>query len=220
MLAKHLWRLLLYPESLLSRVLKARYFPTGDVFSATLGSHLSFTWRSIMAAQSLFRAGCRWRVGLGTSIRACVDPWLPRSCTFRPITPALDPPATLRVLDLIDPHSLGTHPFHLPTAQPGSVGFREWLLTGSARMDDNEFRLLMCLCWSIWCVVTKEGGGGCCLDPSKVVCFASQYLLSYISQNLVDVVRDVPEPVSKWLAPHPGYIKINFDGATFRKGRN
>ncbi|KAL0370751.1 UNVERIFIED_CONTAM: putative mitochondrial protein [Sesamum angustifolium] len=100
MLAKHLKRLLLYPESLLSRVLKARYFPIGDVFSATLGSHPSFTWRSIMAAQSLFRAGCRWWVGLDTSIRAWVDPWLPRSCTFRPITPALDPPA-----NLIDPHS-------------------------------------------------------------------------------------------------------------------
>ncbi|KAK4407709.1 hypothetical protein Sango_0351900 [Sesamum angolense] len=111
-----------------SRVLKARYFRTGDVFSATLGSHLSFTWRSIMAAQSLFRAGVD-----GGQV------W-------------------------------GLTPFHLPTAQPGSVGFREWLLTGSARMDDNEF-------------------------------------------------RDVPEPVSKWLAPHPGYIKINFDGATFRKGR-
>ncbi|KAK4405759.1 putative mitochondrial protein [Sesamum angolense] len=49
MLAKHLWRIMIHPERLLSRVLKARHFPTGDVFSATLGSRPSFTWRSIIA---------------------------------------------------------------------------------------------------------------------------------------------------------------------------
>ncbi|KAL0389050.1 UNVERIFIED_CONTAM: hypothetical protein Scaly_0262100 [Sesamum calycinum] len=113
----------------------------------------------------------------------------------------------------------GLTPFHLPTAQPGSVGFREWLLAGSTGMDDSEFRLFICLCWSIWWCHNERATGGCCLDPSQVVCFASQYLLSYLSQNLVDVVRDVPKPVSKWLAPPPEYIKINFYGATFRKGR-
>ncbi|KAL0326476.1 UNVERIFIED_CONTAM: putative mitochondrial protein [Sesamum angustifolium] len=65
MLAKQLWRIILFPERLLSKVLKARYFPNGDIFTATLGSRPSYTWRSIMAAFDLFRAGCRWRVGSG-----------------------------------------------------------------------------------------------------------------------------------------------------------
>ncbi|KAL0312169.1 UNVERIFIED_CONTAM: hypothetical protein Sradi_5616200 [Sesamum radiatum] len=39
------------------RVLRVRYFPNGDVFSATLGSRPSYTWRSILAAQTLFRRG-------------------------------------------------------------------------------------------------------------------------------------------------------------------
>ncbi|KAL0442405.1 UNVERIFIED_CONTAM: hypothetical protein Slati_1963200 [Sesamum latifolium] len=43
MLAKQLWRIWSYPEKLLSRVLKARYFPRCDVFSATLGNRPSFT---------------------------------------------------------------------------------------------------------------------------------------------------------------------------------
>ncbi|KAK4390204.1 putative mitochondrial protein [Sesamum angolense] len=64
MLAKQLWRIMRHPDCLLSRVLRAGYFPSGDIFSATLGSRPSFTWRSVMAAYDLFRAGCRWRVGI------------------------------------------------------------------------------------------------------------------------------------------------------------
>ncbi|KAL0395613.1 UNVERIFIED_CONTAM: hypothetical protein Scaly_0009700 [Sesamum calycinum] len=68
MLAKQLWRLLIQPEKLLCRVLKARYFPHGDVFTAILGTRPSFTWRSIMAAHNLFLVGCRWRVASGEQI--------------------------------------------------------------------------------------------------------------------------------------------------------
>ena len=47
MLAKQAWRILTNPSSLIARVLKARYFPTGDILSATLGSSPSYSWRSI-----------------------------------------------------------------------------------------------------------------------------------------------------------------------------
>ncbi|KAL0344526.1 UNVERIFIED_CONTAM: putative mitochondrial protein [Sesamum radiatum] len=106
MLAKQLWRIWSYPEKLLSRVLKARYFPRSDVFSASLGTRPSFTWRSVMAAQSLFRKGCRWRVGTGEHIRAWDDPWLPRPRSFKPITPAPVVPANLFVADLVTPDGL------------------------------------------------------------------------------------------------------------------
>ncbi|KAL0357534.1 UNVERIFIED_CONTAM: putative mitochondrial protein [Sesamum calycinum] len=57
MLAKQLWSIWRFPDRLLSRVLRARYFPSGDILTATLGTRPSFTWRSLMAAQYLFRAG-------------------------------------------------------------------------------------------------------------------------------------------------------------------
>ncbi|KAL0411938.1 UNVERIFIED_CONTAM: hypothetical protein Slati_3783500 [Sesamum latifolium] len=62
-----------------------------------------FAWRSILAAQYLFRAGCRWRVGSGASISVWTDPWIPRPHSFRPITPVPPAWAHLRVADLIDP---------------------------------------------------------------------------------------------------------------------
>ncbi|KAK4387746.1 putative mitochondrial protein [Sesamum angolense] len=236
MLAKHWWCLLLYLESLLSRVLKARYFPTGDVFSATLGSRPSFTWRSIMAAQPLFRAGCStyhlacsledlpcsssvqlkehtwwrklWQGKIPSKIkvfvwRACLNA-LPTGKSLSKRLPGFSAPCPFCQHceeDVL--HSLvlcpfarqvwGLAPFHLPIAQPGFVGFREWLLAGSTRMDDSEFQLFMCLCWSIWWCRNEMAMRGRCLDPSQVVCFASQYLLSYLSQIVVDVVRDAPK---------------------------
>ncbi|KAL0383852.1 UNVERIFIED_CONTAM: putative mitochondrial protein [Sesamum radiatum] len=85
--AKQLWRLLSRPDSLVCKVLKAKYFPHSHLFYARLGARPSFTWRSIMAAMELFRAGCRWRIGTGLSVNIWQDPWLPRTPLFRVISP-------------------------------------------------------------------------------------------------------------------------------------
>ncbi|KAL0446261.1 UNVERIFIED_CONTAM: hypothetical protein Slati_1754000 [Sesamum latifolium] len=61
MLAKQLWRILYRLDWLICRLLKAWYFPNYDILSAPLGRQPSFTWRSLMSAQALLRAGCRWR---------------------------------------------------------------------------------------------------------------------------------------------------------------
>lgn len=44
-------------NSLVYRVLKAKYFPKIDFLNASLGNNPSFTWRSVMAAQHLVRKG-------------------------------------------------------------------------------------------------------------------------------------------------------------------
>lgn len=49
MLAKQVWRLLCEPDSLCARVLRARYFPSGDILNAELKKGSSFTWQSIHA---------------------------------------------------------------------------------------------------------------------------------------------------------------------------
>ncbi|KAL0310148.1 UNVERIFIED_CONTAM: hypothetical protein Sangu_2458200 [Sesamum angustifolium] len=105
MLAKQLWRIHCFPDRLLSQVLKARYFPHGNIFEASLSRRPSYTWRSLIAAQDIFRAGCRWRVGSGTSICIWKDPWLPRPLTFGLITPPLGHMSEMKVSDLIDPQT-------------------------------------------------------------------------------------------------------------------
>ncbi|KAL0409590.1 UNVERIFIED_CONTAM: putative mitochondrial protein [Sesamum radiatum] len=105
MLAKQLWCILCHLESLLSLVLRAKYFPSGDLFMASIGSRSSFTWSSVMAALDLFKGGCRRRVGSGSLIRVWLDPWLPRPRSFCPITLASAELRGLYVSYLIDQDS-------------------------------------------------------------------------------------------------------------------
>lgn len=53
LLGKQLWRMHSDPHSLVARVLKAKYFPHGDITSAPLGSNPSFTWRSLLSAREM-----------------------------------------------------------------------------------------------------------------------------------------------------------------------
>ncbi|KAL0308654.1 UNVERIFIED_CONTAM: putative mitochondrial protein [Sesamum radiatum] len=105
MLSKQVWRILLFLNSLLSQVLRARYFHDGEVFSAKRGRNPSFTWRSLHAAIDIVRGGFRWGIGSGRSVKVWQDPRLPRPFSFHILTPpgANDP--HLRVCDLIDDSS-------------------------------------------------------------------------------------------------------------------
>ncbi|KAL0392926.1 UNVERIFIED_CONTAM: hypothetical protein Sradi_2515400 [Sesamum radiatum] len=85
MLAKQASRLVTKPNSLLSRVLQARYFLNLDFFHANLGYSLFFTWRNILAARQLLEVGCRWRVGDGSSIAIWHNRWVPRPYEFKPV---------------------------------------------------------------------------------------------------------------------------------------
>jgi hypothetical protein len=57
LLARQAWRLLQVPESLSARVLRAVYFPSGDILSAELGSHPSQIWRSILEGRNTLNIG-------------------------------------------------------------------------------------------------------------------------------------------------------------------
>lgn len=76
MLGKQAWKLVTQPDSLVAKVLKARYFPTGSFLNAKLGHNPSYTWQSLHSTQDLLKLGCRWRVGDGSSISVWDEPWL------------------------------------------------------------------------------------------------------------------------------------------------
>lgn len=86
LLAKQAWRILQNPNSLLRRLLKAKYFPNSCFLDASMGHNPSYVWRSLVWGRDLLKNGLRWRIGSGSSIRAFKDPWLLRPLTFKPIT--------------------------------------------------------------------------------------------------------------------------------------
>jgi hypothetical protein len=102
MLARQGWRLLLDPDSLCAQVLKAKYYPDGNLLSAIEKPGISYSWRSIVRGFQTIKSGMIWRVGDGSRINIWNDPWLPRGVTRQPITPRGQSILT-SVVDLIDP---------------------------------------------------------------------------------------------------------------------
>ncbi|CAH9094451.1 unnamed protein product [Cuscuta europaea] len=77
MLGKQGWRLITDESCLMSRVLKARYFPNTNFLNAKLGNNPSFIWRSIFETQELQKNNTRRRVGNGVDVQVWADAWLP-----------------------------------------------------------------------------------------------------------------------------------------------
>ncbi|KAL0325000.1 UNVERIFIED_CONTAM: hypothetical protein Sradi_5069300 [Sesamum radiatum] len=231
MLAKQLWRIHCFPDRLLSQVLKARYFPHGNIFEASLSQRPSYTWRSLMAAEDIFRAGCRWRVGSGTSIGIWKDPWLPRPLTFGPITPPLGHMSEMKVSDLIDPQTqdwnaqlirsifwpvdsdliLGIPLGHLGLEDQIRVSLAPFVRRLEkisyipyfyAHLRDRNCKLMQ-----------KQF-----LLPHQVIEFTENYLKSFKSQNSVTNIRLSSLNPQHWLCPPSATVKINCDGAVFEQG--
>ena len=86
MLARQAWRILVNPESLCARVLKARYFPNGRLEDTVFTSNASQTWQSIVHGLELLKEGLVWRIGNGQSVRIWRDSWIPHPVGRPPIS--------------------------------------------------------------------------------------------------------------------------------------
>ena len=87
MLAKQAWRLLTRPDSLISRIYKARYFLHSDVLNAHLGCNPLYAWHSFLSSLIVIHRGTRWWVGNGKTIHIWEDKWLPTASTYKAISP-------------------------------------------------------------------------------------------------------------------------------------
>jgi len=76
MLGKQGWKFITEPDSLESRIFKARYFPSSSYLTATVGHNPSYVWRNIMRARFIVRGGARWSIGTGATIPILNEPWL------------------------------------------------------------------------------------------------------------------------------------------------
>ncbi|XP_019179933.1 PREDICTED: uncharacterized protein LOC109175136 [Ipomoea nil] len=89
LLAKQGWRLLIHLESLVSRLLKAKYFPGTDFLEVRVGNNPSFLWHSIMAGQEILKLGVARRIGDGADTRIWDWGWLSDNSHPRLYTPCI-----------------------------------------------------------------------------------------------------------------------------------
>ena len=86
LLAKQLWRLVQYPDSLVARVLKGKYYRLSSPLRIAAVDNPSYVWTSISAAKKLLLLGIRSKVHSGYEINVWQDPWTP-STPARPAGP-------------------------------------------------------------------------------------------------------------------------------------
>jgi hypothetical protein len=102
LLAKQMWRIWKNPDSLVAKIMKAKYFPHSSVMEANLGNRPSQVWRSLLAAKEMVHNGAIWRVGDGKDIRVWGDKWLPTPSSFSIQSPRLNQTEDWKVCSLID----------------------------------------------------------------------------------------------------------------------
>ncbi|KAL9299260.1 hypothetical protein AtEden1_Chr2g0230611 [Arabidopsis thaliana] len=73
LLAKQLWRLVSFPDSLFAKVFKGRYFRKSNPLENIKSYSPSYGWRSICSARSLVCKGLIKRVGSEASISVWED---------------------------------------------------------------------------------------------------------------------------------------------------
>jgi hypothetical protein len=100
LLARQAWRLIAFPESLCARLLKAKYYPRGELTDTTFIKNSSAGWQGIAHGLELLKKGLVWRIGNGERVRIWRDSWIPRG-DFK-ITGNLTKSRLRRVTDIID----------------------------------------------------------------------------------------------------------------------
>lgn len=83
LLGKHIWNFTSNPQSLVSRVFKAKYFPNTHILRAKKGQNPSFIWQGILTAMETLRTGYRWVVGNGRNIQATTNQWIRSKKDFK-----------------------------------------------------------------------------------------------------------------------------------------
>jgi hypothetical protein len=86
LLARQAWRLIEFPNSLCSQLLKAKYYPNGFLVDTVFTGNGSSTWHAIEYGLQLLKQGVIWRVGNGANIRVWRDPWIPGTPNYKPIS--------------------------------------------------------------------------------------------------------------------------------------
>lgn len=103
LLAKHIWKFLKEPNSLVSRVYNRKYFNGGSILDAKLGGTPLLIWRSVWLAKELMKEGLIWCVGNERQIKVWGQKWLPTPSSHFVQSPVLELGHEARVCDLILP---------------------------------------------------------------------------------------------------------------------
>ncbi|XP_031099793.1 uncharacterized protein LOC116003991 [Ipomoea triloba] len=239
LLGKQAWRFIQFPDSLVSRVFKAKYFNNTSFLEAKLGSNSSFVWRSIMEAQPIMKANCRWRVGDGHSINIWKDPWIPRKDNpfVKTAMPHYLEHAKVNSLmemnqekgaeaiikdifveedwDHIMKCAFAKSCWSKIPSIPQRAGglFLDWFNDCVSRLKSDSLALMATVCWKVWDARNKLVWQNQRSHPSHIVDEAVVFLDAWRTIHNTNGEENVTTTVHTWKRPHFGKLKLNVDAA-------
>jgi hypothetical protein len=83
LVARQAWRLIQFPESLCARLLRAKYYPHGELIDTVFPGDVSLSWRGIKHGLTLVKKGIIWWVRAGNKIQIWRDSWILRPPSFK-----------------------------------------------------------------------------------------------------------------------------------------
>ncbi|WZY83148.1 hypothetical protein YC2023_029532 [Brassica napus] len=140
LLAKHAWRLLKDPSSLLAQTLLNKYCLSEEFLECSAPNASSHGWRGILAGREILRKGLGWVIGDGSSVNVWRDHWLSTEKQLCPIGPATAENQDLRVCDLF---TSGTVEWNQEMLQLHLPAYEEHIL----RIVPSSFRMRDELMW-------------------------------------------------------------------------
>jgi hypothetical protein len=77
------WRLIQEPDSLCARLLRAKYYPNGNLLDTAFVQNTSQSWQGVMHGLELLKTGAIRRIGSGSQVHIWRDSWVPRSDSLK-----------------------------------------------------------------------------------------------------------------------------------------
>lgn len=71
-----MWNFITNPDSLVTKVYKARYFADCQILKTRKVRGSNYIWEGIWEGKKMLKKGYRWVLGDGQLIEICKDPWL------------------------------------------------------------------------------------------------------------------------------------------------
>ena len=75
MIGKQAWKMVTNSDALITKLLKAKYYPHSDFFSASLGHNPSYVWRSLWNTRDFIKRDLKWSIGTGENISEVQAMW-------------------------------------------------------------------------------------------------------------------------------------------------
>ncbi|XP_060969475.1 uncharacterized protein LOC115713156 [Cannabis sativa] len=246
LLGKQYWRLLVNADSLVSRLYKAKYYATGNLFTAGLVDNPSFIWRSILEAKDLIHACAQRTIDNGKNVSILNDFWLPHdsnsyvvsrhpalvnksvSCLFQVGTRAWDEDVVRGLTETIQ-HTLvecsvAKAAWHRSIVEvgAGAATFSSWLLGIFTRGHGVEMEEAVMVSWATWRARNdfvwqkKSWLASNIVTSARILLY--QYKFTQERKGLsLSPLNDEGRNYERWIAPVLNKIKVNVDGALFEQ---